>query len=338
MWPGEQPPGGGQNPQHQPNGGGGQQPNPYQQPGHQQPNPYQQGPYQQGQYQQSPLQQGPYQQGQWTAPTVPSGAPVPPPGGGRTKLVAIVAAAAVVVAAGVTGFVLLGGDKDDKAEPDPTKSSAQPTSSGNPRASAGEQPTIAGWKAVVNPKRGIAFDVPAEWSLTSKDWVSYVAEDDDPEEKPLVAMMAPANLKEKWCGADEDKDGNVDFTSLASAGSKGNNGAKSTEEIARADSKAWVYGAYTQPDRKLVETSAVSSFTTTSGITGSVATSRSSGVAKKDKCDSDGKATTFAFRDSDGDFVSWSFVGAKGVSGEVPDATVKKILGTVRLYAQPSES
>jgi hypothetical protein len=75
-----------------------------------------------------------------------------------------------------------------------------------------------------------------------------------------------------------------------------------------------------------------------SGLTGSVATSRSSGVTKRHKCDSDGKATTFAFKNGDGDFASWSFVGAKGVGEEVPDVTVRKILNTVRLYTPPKDS
>ncbi|MFC4466792.1 hypothetical protein ACFPH6_20040 [Streptomyces xiangluensis] len=324
MWPGEQPPGGGQ-------------PNPYQQPGYQQPNPHQQP----GPQQPNPYQQGQYQQGQWTAPTVPPGAPEPPQGGGRTKLIAIVAAAAVVVAAGVTGFVLLGGDKDNQAEkagPEPAKSSAQPTSSGNPRGSDGEQPTVAGWKAVVNPKTGIAFDVPADWALESPDWVSYVTEDGDPEEKPLAAMAAPAFLKSKWCGTDEDKDGSEDYTPLAGVGTRGNNGAKSTQEIARADSNSWVYGAYTQPEKANIDSDAVESYTTKSGITGSLGTAWSTGVKKSGKCDSDGKSTVFGFKNADGDFVSWSFHGAKGVSGEVPDATVKKILSTVRLHTDPSGS
>ncbi len=118
MWPGQQPPGGEQNPQAN---------NPYQQPGYQQPNPYQQPGYQQpGAYGQQPPQ--------WGTPA-PAGAPQPPQGGGggnRTKLVAIIAATAVVVAAGVTGFLVLGGDKDDTADgkndkkPTPTASKSSP--------------------------------------------------------------------------------------------------------------------------------------------------------------------------------------------------------------------
>ena len=101
---------------------------------------------------------------------------------------------------------------------------------------------------------------------------------------------------------------------VAPPGTRGNNGARSTGEIARTDSATWVYGAFTQPDRDKVSTGPVASFTTASGIEGNVATSRSSGVEKKDKCDVNGKATTFAFKSADGGFASWSFVGAADVA------------------------
>lgn len=266
----------------------------------------------------------------------------------HTKAVAIGAAAAVVVAAAVTGAVLLGRDGERTppsasagsapAASSPAVSPTAPYATANPRTGDGPKPTVAGWKAVVNPNLGIAFDVPAEWALESPDWVSYVAEDDDPADTPLVAMKAPAVLKEKWCSSDDDRDGTVDDTPLASAGTRGNNGARNPAEAARADSANWVYGLYTQPDRKKVATGPVTSFTTDSGLTGSLVTSSSSGVQRRDKCDSDGKATTFAFETPDGDVVSWSFVGADGVREEVPDATVREIARTVRLYADPSAS
>jgi len=303
MWSGERSPGDGTDPQ--------QHANPYRQPGYQQPNPY----------------------------TVPAPPPAPDgrdPRGRRTRTFAITAAAAVVVAATVTGAVLLG-KGDDDAGPDPTPTSASPSPSADPRAAGEQKPTVAGWKVVVNPGLGVAFDVPADWAVESPNWVSYVAENDDPEDTPLVAMKAPAVLKKQWCSSDDDKDGRTEDTALASAGSRGNNGAKSTEEIARADSAAWVYGLYTQPDKKKVSTGPVTSFTTASGLTGSVATSQSSGVVRRDKCDSDGKATTFAFTNRAGDFASWSFVGAKGVADEVPQATVEKVLSTVRVFT-PKDS
>ncbi|MGV9621443.1 hypothetical protein [Streptomyces tendae] len=317
MWPGEQSSAGGPDPR---------QPNPYRQPGYQHQPPYA------GQQQPAP----------WNAPTVTAGEPGGRgPGGGRTKVVAVVAAALVVVAAAVTGVVLLGGGDDDGARPGPSSSTTSAPSAStadDPRGGDGApKPTVEGWTVVANPDHGIAFDVPASWVPQSRDWVTYVAEDDDPDEKPLVAMKAPAVLKEEWCGSDEDRDGSVDHTPLASAGTRGNNGARSTEEIARTDSATWVYGAYTQPDREKVSTGPVTSFTTASGIQGSVATSRSSGVAKKGKCDVNGKATTFAFKSADGDFVSWSFFGAAGVADEVPEATVRRILATVREYT-PSDA
>lgn len=317
MWPGEQPPGGGQSPQHPT---AGQQSNPYQQPGYHQPNPYS-------------------RTRSWTPPPQPAGTPARPPANGgpnRTKLVAIVAAAAVVVAAGVTAFAVLGGGKDDKADPDPIKSPSAQTSSDNPRTADGNHATIKGWKAVVNPDAGIAFDVPPQWTPLSATWVTYVSENDDPEDKPLIAMRAPAALKQRWCGADEDKDGTTDYSPLAEAGSKGNDGARNTGEIARTNPQAWVYGQYTQPDRAKVKSGHVESFTTASGVKGSLGSAWSAGVEKSKKCATDGKAWTFAFKNAQGDLVSWSFFGAKGVSGEVPDATVRRIAATVRLYEDPS--
>jgi hypothetical protein len=250
-----------------------------------------------------------------------------------------------VVAAGVTGFLVLGGDKDDSAKPDPTRSasasaSSQPSRSDGTDArgnDGGPKPTIPGWRTVVNRERGIAFDAPPEWELRSPDWVTAVGEGDDPD-SVLIGMAAPAVLKKQWCTSDPDRDGTKDDTPLAEAGSRGNRSAKSTEEIAAKDSAMWVYGAYSQPDRKKIRTSAVESYTTTSGITGSVATSSVSGVESGDKCRADGKATSFGFKDSKGKLVSWSFFGAKGVSEEVPDATVKKMLGTVREYDTRPES
>ncbi|MFI2412756.1 hypothetical protein [Streptomyces sp. NPDC018947] len=313
MWPGEQPPTGGQNPRRN---------NPYQRPGHRHHPSHQGGP------------------APWDAPTVTAGPPAGGgPGGRRTRVVAIVAAAAVVAVAAVTGAVLLGGGEDDRAAPDPAapSASASPPPADPRDADGGPGATVPGWKAVVNPGLGVAFDVPASWQPQSPDWVTFVTEDDDPDDRPLVAMKAPAVLEERWCTADDDRDGSADHTPLASAGTRGNNGARNTGEIARTDSAQWVYGAFAQPDRQRITTGPVTSFTTASGITGSLATSRSSGVEKRGACDTDGKATTFAFKSADGDLVSWSFVGPTGVGDEVPDATVRDIASTVREFT-PSES
>ncbi|MFJ4772008.1 hypothetical protein ACIP88_23345 [Streptomyces uncialis] len=347
MWPGQQPPGGEQNPQ-QPN------PNPYQQPGYQQPNPYQQPGYQQ---QPGPYAGPPGQQPPWGAPTVPAGPAVPgppPPGddGRRTKLVALVAAVAVVVAAGVTGFLVLGGDEDGKetARKDGDKKpSERPVSSApevapeesaeeNPRGGDDIKPTVAGWKVVYNPKRGVAFDVPADWEVDSPGMSVGFEERDAKEIKPLIVMSAPAYLKSKWCESDDDKDGRKDSTSLATVGTKGANGAKDAEEAAVNQVPWWVYGGYTQPDKKSMRTDKNGKpFTTTSGIKGSIARAESTNTPRKGKCATDGKAVSFGFKNSKGDFVAWNLYGAKGVKDEVPDSLITEILKTVRLHGEPTD-
>jgi len=366
MWPGQQqPPGGEQNPQDPIP----QDQNPYQQPGYQQPNPYQQPGYQQTGYQQPGYQQPGYQQpnaygqqpgqGPWGAPSEPLGAPQAAGGSGagsggdgggnRTRITAIVAASAVVIAAGVTGFLVLGGGKDDNAGGDPSKSpkasaSTSPSASGgggNPRGGDEEKATIAGWKVVVNPKWGTAFDVPADWEVKTPGTFIGFEDEKKGDGSALIGMSAPAFLKEQWCTSDDDKDGYEDDKALAAAGTKGQSGAKNTDDVARNDSAWWVFGGYTdQKDtsKKLLTIGKPKPYTTTSGIKGSVATTFTTGVPKKGKCDSNGKATTFAFKNSAGDFVSWTFYGAKGVSDEVSDATVQKILSTVRLHGAPTDS
>ncbi|MHB9863227.1 hypothetical protein [Streptomyces sp. YIM S03343] len=348
MWPGQQPPGGEQNPQNNP------QQNPYQQPGYQQPNPYQQPGYQQP----NPYAQQP-QQPQWGAPT-PVGTPAaggPPQsggGGGRTKWIAIGAALAVVVAAGVTGFLVLGGKGDDKADgsssgnasgsstasssANPTVSASGPSGSDdNPRGTETLKPTVAGWKVAVNPKWGIAFDVPAEWEVLSPGTSIGFEDEKSDDLKPLVIMSGAAQYQSKWCTSDDDKDGRSENTALAAAGSKGANGAKNTDEVAVNTVAWWVYGGYTQPDKKSITVDKKAQpYTTASGIKGSIAWAESKGTPAKGKCASDGKAVTFGFKNSADDFVSWNFYGAKGVSKEVPRATIMKILSTVRLNGEPT--
>ncbi|WP_369391217.1 hypothetical protein AB5J72_28905 [Streptomyces sp. CG1] len=266
---------------------------------------------------------------------------MPPPthgGRNRTGIVAVIAAAAVVLAAGVTGFLVLGGHKHDEPGPKPTNTASSSQSSANPRSSDTQAATIKGWKVLTNPEQGIAFDVPPQWEIQSASWVSYVSKQGDPNDNPLIAIRNVAMLQKKWCSSDDDRDGTLENTPLAQVGTRGNNGYKSTQDIAGSDPETWVYGGYTQPDKKKVKSSTLEAFTTSSGLKGTLGTAWSVGVPKSKKCDSDGKAWTFGFKNSAGDLVSWSFFGAKGVSGEVPDATIRKIATTVRLYKAPSGS
>ncbi|MFE5077020.1 hypothetical protein [Streptomyces halstedii] len=265
------------------------------------------------------------------------GAPEPPRRSWNRTTVAVVAAAAVVVVAcGVTGFLVLR-DDDGGGTPDAKPTAADASSADatdRTAAKGGSGPLVPGWNTVVNPKRGITFDAPDSWARQSTDWVSYVAEKGDPEEKPLVAMMAPAVLKEKWCTSDDDKNGTQEDTPLASVGTTGEKGAKSAAEAAEDTAKTWVYGAYTQPDRTRLTIGEPETYRTKSGIEGSLVTVTSSGTPKNGTCDSDGKAVTFAFKNAEGAYVSWTYVGAHGVPDEVPDATIREILSTVRLYEE----
>ncbi|WP_208853467.1 hypothetical protein [Streptomyces bacillaris] len=274
----------------------------------------------------------------WAAPTVPSGVPAHPlssaprpprQGGGRpTAVVAVCAVAAVVAAAVVAGFLVFGGGDDGKPAAGPTPADSVAASDG---PADPEGPLVPGWKTVVNPTRGIAFDVPAEWAPKPAGWVSYVADDSDPDEKPIVGFSAPAILKEKRCLSDDDHNGTQEETALASVGSRGEREARNAEEAARENARLWVYGSYAQPHEDKVTTGPAEPFTTRSGLTGSVATATSSGLEAKGRCDFDGRATAFAFKDGKGQLVSWTFVGVRGVTDEVPDQTVRKILSTVRL-------
>ncbi|MFJ3710076.1 hypothetical protein [Streptomyces sp. NPDC090053] len=337
MWPGQQPPGGEQNPQDQ-------NPNPYQQPGYQQPNPYQQP---QPGAPQGYQQPNPYQQ-----PTVPQYAVGSPPGAPRppgndkkkTTVVAIVAATAVVAAAVVTGVVVLkdDGDKSDTAQAGKTSPSASTGDQGkdssptaNPRAGGEVKPLIAGWKVVVNPKWGTAFDVPPDWEVATSGTFSGF---EDAKGKTLIGHSAPAFYKSKWCTDDADKNGYTEDTGLGGAGTKGADGAKDTQQVAENQVPWWVYGAYTQPNKKLVKTSKSKPYTTKSGITGSLARAWATGVPKKSKCTTDGQAITFGFKNSADDFVAFSLYNSTGVPGALPQATIDKILSTVRLAGDPTGS
>jgi hypothetical protein len=347
MWPGQQPPGGDQNPRDENS-------NPYQQPGYQQPNPYQQPGYQQqGQQQAGDRQPGypppshPYQQPptpQYPAPAPPGR---PPAGGRRTVLIAVLAVVAVVVTAGVTGFLVLkkddgkspvaGGDSKPSVSEKSEKPDTVPPVT-NPRAGGGDaKPQIAGWKVVTSPTHSTQFDVPPDWEVASSG-LSSGFEDD--EGKPLVIFSSPAFYKSTWCSQDTDQNGKLEDSGLGAAGTKGGKGAKDTAAGAVNEAGNWVWAAYALHEPKAavkekVKVSKAEPYTTASGLAGHVATATATGITKKDKCDTDGKSIAFTFVNDKGDYTSWVLYSNTGVPGEIPDATVKKILSSVRLLKSP---
>ncbi|MFI9583234.1 hypothetical protein ACIHCQ_15595 [Streptomyces sp. NPDC052236] len=349
MWPGQQPPGGEQNPQDQ---------NPYQQPGYQQPNPYQQPGYQQpNPYQQQPgyPPQPDYEQPtapQYGVPGQPPGPPQPPEDNKKktTTIVAIVAATAVVAAAVVTGVVVLGGEdkgtkdegaKEVSASKSPassqTPSQAAESPAENPRGGAEAKPVIAGWKVVTNPKYGTQFDVPPTWEVSGSGMGTFFEDEKAGDGSPVAYMSAPAHYKSKWCTVDSDKDGRDEEYGISSVGSKGAKGAKDSATAAYNEAGNWVWAAYAQTEPKgTVKVTKAVPYTTKGGLTGSVSTATAIGVKKENKCETDGKSIAFSFKNSKGDFASWVLYSNKGVPDEVPDATIQQILGTVRLAGTPT--
>jgi hypothetical protein len=340
MWPGQQPPGGEQNPQDQ---------NPYQQPGYQQPNPYQQPGSPQPGYGQPgyPQQPNPYQQAggpqpgqqplsstaqQWSA-TAPPGAPEPPRDNRkRTTAIAIGAALAVVAAAVVTGVVVLkNDDTENVAHDDPKPSASAPASSAAPSSTGSQEPldnprgggddvkpVIDGWKVVTNQKRHDAFDVPPDWQVESPS-LSVGFEDD--KGKGLVLFTGVAKYKLGAC----EKNG-----SLAAVGTKGAQGAKSEASAAQIEAENWLIAGYDQKQTGKLDSTTAKPFKSDHGLTGYTSSATVKGVKKTGKCDTDGKSFTVTYKDSAGDLATWVFHAAVGVDDEIPDDTIKKVMSSLR--------
>ncbi len=176
--------------------------------------------------------------------------------------------------------------------------------------------------------------MPADWEIDSPGTsVGFEWEEDGKTDRTTVT--APAYLKSEWCTTDENKDGRKESTALATAGTRGESGAKDTDQAAETRVPWWIFGGFTEPDKKAVKYGKSKPYTTASGIKGSVIEAHSEGAKKKGKCDTEGKAITFAFKNGAGDFVTWNLYGAKGVDEEIPQETVQKILSTVRLTEEP---
>ncbi|WP_270890440.1 hypothetical protein [Streptomyces sp. DHE17-7] len=275
-------------------------------------------------------------------------------GGNRTKLVAIVAALAVVVAAGVTGFLVLGGDKDDQADdgkdPKPTATAtegtsqsptADPSASGsgdNPRGGGEVEATVEGWQVVANPRFGTMFDVPADWELDSTDTSVGFEWDEDAQttHQPSPPQAIPQSSA---CTTYGTLTAAREFSTALPPPARGSENRRKDATLRPRKRKGTpsrgVIYALTQPDKKSVKYGKAKAYKTASGLEGSVITAHSEGTPQKGKCDTEGKAITFAFKNGAGDFVTWNLYGAKGVKEEVPEATIQKILSTVRLTEEP---
>ncbi|MFG2874563.1 hypothetical protein ACGFYU_06045 [Streptomyces sp. NPDC048337] len=191
-----------------------------------------------------------------------------------------------------------------------------------------------GWKTVVNPEHGTAFDVPQGWEVAESSVFAGYSDSKDPD-KVLIGHSAPAFYKHKWCSIDGNGDGVVSDHALATAGTKGADGARSTEDVAEKTAPTWVYAAFTQPDKSVVKWDEPVEYTTKYGVKGTYIKAHSEGAQQSTRCDGDGKAVSFGFKNSKGDFVAWDFHGRTGVPGAVSDELVMRILSTVRLAGDP---
>ncbi|WP_323188153.1 hypothetical protein [Streptomyces sp. NBC_00237] len=337
----------------------GQPPTPppggYQQPGYQQPAPG----YGYPAHPSAPTPppggyQEPYTVPMQAGPAGPGGPDGPAGDRKKTIITAAIAGTVVVAALAVTGIFVL---KDDKGEepkqvaapkatrtappaggdsaPATTDPSAPAPGAGgtdNPRGGAAPTATVPGWKVVLNPKHGTVFDVPPEWDVQKSSVLIGFEDAKDPSGAPIAIMSAPATLKEQWCVTDEDGDGDQDKTALSHVGTTGGvKGSKDTADVARGQAGNWVFGGYDQKRTGKINITKGTPFKTASGIEGSISIGTAVGVKKANKCATDGKSLAFGFKNAQGDFKTWVFHSAKGVKEEVPDATVMKILSTLRL-------
>lgn len=174
-------------------------------------------------------------------------------------------AAAAVTA---TAVVLIHRGKDRPPASAPASPTASaPSASGTPARPGTSKPLVAGWKTVVNPAHGTAFDVPPGWEVLSPEMFSGYTDRKDPD-KVLIGHTAPAFYKSKWCSIDGDGDGVVNDFALASVGTKGAADAKDPADVAVKTAPTWVYAAYTQPDKSVVKWDKPVEYTTKSGVKG----------------------------------------------------------------------
>ncbi|WP_419993007.1 hypothetical protein [Streptomyces boninensis] len=329
----------------------GQQPGGEQHPNQQQPNPYQQPP-QYGQQQPYGQQPNPYQQpaGGWSAPTPPGGMQPPQKQGPKTsQIVAIVTVVAVLAAAVVVGVVLMnrddggkeptaGGskspspDKKKSASPSDTASEDDARSDGS---NGGLKAVVPGWKPVSNPKHSTLLDVPPTWKIQGSGTLQGYGKGGFGEKFEGVTLSGPATYKDKWCESGEDSYGR------ALTGTKGANGAKNTKVGAENESIAWAafrnFGSDGLKSAKKavqagnVKTDPAKAFTSTAGFKGHYVTSTTKNTPKDNKCEgNDTKSVAFTFKVKSGEFKTWILVTDINVKDEVPDATIKKIMKSLR--------
>ncbi|URN13953.1 hypothetical protein LUW77_29185 [Streptomyces radiopugnans] len=148
-----------------------------------------------------------------------------------------------------------------------------------------------------------------------------------PSPGPRSPSARLAFYKESWC-----KVGNSKYT-RAIVGSKGGQGSRNTAEGAEIAAENFVYFAYGE-QKDTVKLTKAKKFSNEHGITGHIASATATGVEKENKCDSDGKVVTVSWIDGSNDLRIWVLVTDAGVDDEVSRATIDKMTGSLRPYAE----
>jgi hypothetical protein len=264
----------------------------------------------------------------------------------------------VIVAAVVTGvFVLRDGDEGEGSDPNAggggtSAPTGEPTGEGeDEEASAGigtdpddprqpvprtPDPVVApDWQVQTIQNRHNAFDVPPDWELgTDGSMVAY--EDDregsETEGEPLVAMSGVSTYMDDWCA---DSEYGVSWRAVA--GTKGGQGATSTEEAARDEARTWALAAYDLEQRGRLEVSAPAPFESDHGITGHTATATIADVPEDpaDECGTfDGRVVTVSYLDLNNDLATWVLVADTGFDGELDDETIARMMSSLRPFPE----
>ncbi|SFB94004.1 hypothetical protein [Streptomyces aidingensis] len=335
-----------------PTQGTGESPNPYQQPGFHQANPYQQ-PTVPG------AGAGYGVAGGQTPDTAPL-PPVPPDGGGkggRGRLVgAIIAATALVAAVAVGGVVLVnskgdgdgdggtaqpageeqqeqaGPDQDEKGEAEPTEGGAEGEDEelrpDDPRAGVTERPdpvVADDWQVQTHTERNNAFDVPPDWEVDSESvYVGYEFEHEG--EEMAFILSAPVYYMEGYCGSS---------SSRIFAGTTGSLGATDTAASAEHESRNWVLAAYDREQQGTLTVGEAEPFSSEHGLEGHISTSTVENVPVEegDECAaSSGKVIAISYKDAQADIVTWLMIMDLGYEGEPDQATIDKIVNSLRPY------
>jgi hypothetical protein len=241
--------------------------------------------------------------------------------------------------------MLLGGDDDDGGgliadspsptpTPSPTESSpATDPPPDDPRGGVIHQPdpvVAADWQVAANDRRGIAYDIPPEWTLQAADFVYYVEREETDEtnedENPyLVAMTSVGAYDENWCGAD----GNP----RSATGVRTRQGAANTADMAELEARDWALASYDQNEEGTLEVGESEPFTSEHGMTGHLATATISGFPQDPECPVAGaKVTVFSYLSEAGDLTTWTLVTDTGFEEEPDQDTIDNILNSLRPY------